>query len=269
MENFSPENILNQKQEKIKGSLFSLNPLFSLKTLFIILGLVILVEIVMAGRIFFNSTPPSLGVVLQPLSSGKIVLITPQKQYQINEEIPVTIRLFTGGYETDGADVILKYDPEILEGSPSSVITHDLYSDYPFKLIDKGLVQISGINSSSGFNGMGNFATVTFKAQKVGKVTISVEFLKGRTDESNITKSRVSEDILDSVQSLDIDVTQNASDNNRERLGCSEAFYQSCMDASGKSGAYWCSSITDGNNCKIGCFKDQKLQALGCRIEGS
>ncbi len=265
MDNFSPESIINQRQEELKVS----KPgLFSLKNLFIVLGIVIVIEIVFAARLLLTPSVSSPGAVLQPLTTGQITLIAPKQTYKIGEEIPVTIRLFTGGYETDGADVILKYDPNLLEASSSGIITHNLYSDYPFTAADKGgLIQVSGINTSQGFNGLGNFATITFRAKVAGKATISVEFAPGRTDESNITKSKESEDILGNVGNVNIDVTEAESTSNTA-LSCADISYQSCIDSAGNSGTYWCSGLTDGNNCKVGCFKDRSLKELGCKVEG-
>ncbi|MBI4038164.1 hypothetical protein HY387_00720 [Candidatus Daviesbacteria bacterium] len=180
------------------------------KLIFLILGVVLIIEIFMAIQTF-RQPPPPAPAKIAPLSGGKIVLISPRKEYQVGEVVPVSVRVVTGGHSTSGTDVIVKFDPQKLEATGSANLTKGfIYPEYPLVSVDGkiGQVGISGIISvgKSSFNGIGILATVNFKAKTAGNTKVSVEFKKGATDDSNIVEVGTSKDILEEVFDLELTV---------------------------------------------------------------
>lgn len=180
------------------------------KIIFIILAVIILVEVILAVRYLGQSAPPP-PPKLQPISGGRIVLIADKKDYKAGENIVVSVRVSTGGQTTYGTDLVLRFDPKVLEASNAAVTQGRIYSEYPMKSVDskEGIVRISGINSagkSSGFNGVGIFAAVNFKAASSGKTTLRIDFTPDLTSDSNILGAKDAKDILEEVFNLDLNI---------------------------------------------------------------
>lgn len=183
---------------------------FRPKLIFIVLGLIIAAEVIFAVRTLTKPLP-SPPAKLQPISGGKVVLLSPSKSYKVGEAIRVTIRVATGGRATNGTDVVLNYDPKILEASTSGAIRPGkIYSDYPILTADQktGTIRVSGTTSagSKAFNGIGIFATLNLKAISAGDTTLRVDFQKDSTTDSNIVESSTTKDILEEVFNLDLKV---------------------------------------------------------------
>lgn len=180
------------------------------KLIFVILIVIILVEAVLAIRYLGQSAPPPPPKV-QPISGGRIVLIADKAGYKAGENIVVSVRVLTGGQPTDGTDLILRFDPKVLETSNAAVTQGKIYSEYPMKSVDskEGTVRISGIGSignKSGFNGVGIFATINFKAVGSGKTTLRIDFTPDLTSDSNVIGAKNAKDILEEVFNLDLNI---------------------------------------------------------------
>ncbi len=181
------------------------------KIVFFVLGVVILAELVVGIRTLLLPVP-TVGKV-KPLTGGKFVLTSARATYGVGEPVKVRVRLVTGGHNVNGADLVLKYDPAILDiNNQSALQPGTIYKDYPLKTADQksGIVRISGISdlSDKPFNGIGEFAEVNFRAKAEGKTTVSVDFKPGATTDSNITEEDTSQDILDKVYNLDLTVSK-------------------------------------------------------------
>lgn len=182
-----------------------------IRLIFVILGAVVLVELVLGIKNFLKPVPAVSKVERPaPITTGKISLVSPQTSYKVGSQIPVSVRVFTGGHTTDGTDLILKYDPKTLEASESSVIKGNIYQEFPALEVNQttGTVKISGITGANqkGFSGLGNLATVNFKAKAAGATALKVDFRKGATDDSNIIESGSSKDLLGSVDDLTLTI---------------------------------------------------------------
>ncbi|MBI2593459.1 hypothetical protein HYW44_02345, partial [Candidatus Daviesbacteria bacterium] len=60
------------------------------------------------------------------------------------------------------------------------------------------------VPGSESFTGEGNFATIYFTALKDGRTTVSVDFEKGQTADSNVVLTGSTQDILGSAKNADI-----------------------------------------------------------------
>lgn len=202
MDNFNIE--INDQLKKTK-SFFS-GP----KIIFVILGAILIVEFVYAVKTLTLPTPPPVvrKATIQK-GVGKITLNVPKTVYRVNEVIPVSVRLDSGGRTLDGADLIIRFDPRVLEATPGSLIAGSIFDEYPLLSADmkKGLVSVSGVNSTRvGFKGTGQFITVNFKARAKGNTSLIIDFEKGSTSDSNLVETGTSKDILEEVGNLELSV---------------------------------------------------------------
>lgn len=194
-----------------------LSSLFQSKALLIILVLVIALLSV-GGYLLYNqargnsTSPTTVDATTQPvapLSGGKIILVSDNTSYKVGEEFLVNIRVDTGGYTTDGTDLVIKYDPTILESTSEKAFEKGpIYQDYPVINIDNqnGMIQVSGIASLNktpyGFNGIDTFGILKMRAKKAGSGSLDITFAQGSTGDSNIIETSQSKDVLESVQNL-------------------------------------------------------------------
>lgn len=182
------------------------------KIIFIVLGIVILVEIVYAVKVLTVPTPPSpsspKSVALSP-SAAKISLTSAKLTYAVGEIIPVAVVVNTGGRSVDGVDLIVRFDPKVLEIVSGSLARGKIFSEYPLLAGDTkaGLISISGVsNANSSFTGQGEFALLNLKAKLPGRVTLAIDFQKGTTTASNLVEASTSKNILDTVDNLELQI---------------------------------------------------------------
>lgn len=183
------------------------------RIIFLVLGIIILVEVVYAVRVLTSRFPvPSLflptGNVVQK-TIGKISLNVPKTSFNAAETIPVSVIIDTGSNTISGADLIVRFDPKILEATPEDLVRGKIFDGYPVMSVDakKGLISISGINSlKNGFKGSGQFALINLKAKAQGKTTLTIDFKKGSTTDSNLVEVNSSKDVLESVDNLELNI---------------------------------------------------------------
>ena len=179
---------------------------------FLILAAVIVIELIYVVRVLVSPTPPAIPVAkVAPITDGSIALTAVKNEYTVGETVPVTVRIDTGGHGTQGSDVLIKYDPRILEANGTSVMVKgEVYKDYPVLIADPKtlMITISGISSLEGdkFKGNGIFATVNFKAKAMGSTALTVQFTKDSSTDSNMVDAESGNDSVGSVSNLDITV---------------------------------------------------------------
>ncbi len=162
----------------------------------ILLGFISLVSLYIPRSIISAENTPSLSF------SESI------KNTSISEEFSVNIIINTGGQNAFGVGAKIVYDPNIIE--VVSIKTGTIFGDYPAASFDNesGTISISGIASSSksAFNGIGQVATITFRAVSEGETTVNFIYIPGNTRDSNIAVSHGSGDILSLVENLSVTI---------------------------------------------------------------
>lgn len=185
------------------------------KIIFTILGMIVLIEVIYAVRTLNTSTPaftpafPVAEVNNRKEIPGKISLSASKTSYKVAEIIPVSVVIDIGTKEISGADVIVSFDPNVLEVVPNGITKGKVFDEYPLLSQDakKGKVSISGISTlKKVFSGTGQFATINFKAKNPGKISLVVNFQKGSTTESNLVEAATARNILETVTNLDLEV---------------------------------------------------------------
>lgn len=184
---------------------------------YLIIGLalvIIVIELVWAYSVFYKS--PNATIVNQVVNTqstvnsiATITLTSSKQTLKVGENFVVAIDVKTKRL-TDAMDLVLKYDPKVLEAS-SSAITGNLYDQYPVNKVDAslGVITVSGITSEqNGIIPNGVFGYLTFKAKAQGQSKISVDFTPNTTNDSNIIEAKTGKDVLSSVNNLELNISQ-------------------------------------------------------------
>lgn len=184
---------------------------FNPKIIFIILGIILLVEVVYAIRVLTAPAPTSPPPVVTDVqkAGGKISLNTPKTNFVVKEVVPVSVMVDTGGHTLSGADLIIRYDPKILEATKGAGVKGKIFDEYPLMSVDtkNGLIAISGISNLQGFVGSGQFAIINLKAKSPGKTILTIDFAdKNVTTDSNLVEATTSKDILEQAESISLEV---------------------------------------------------------------
>lgn len=189
------------------------------KIIFVILGIILLGELIYAIKVLTQpalvSPPPSAqsGVQITP---GKIFLIANKTNVNIKDALPVSVAIDTGGHKVNGVDLIVHYDPKVLEATVGGITKGIIFDEYPSVTIDpvQGLIAISGIdNTNNSYNSKdinimgGSFVTLNLRAKASGKTQLTVDFKgKGSTTDSNLVEMGTAKDILEQVGNLELTV---------------------------------------------------------------
>lgn len=203
MDYFNTQNLSQFKKPK---------NIFGVKLIFIILGIIVLAETVYAVWVFLSPTSPlpaAKTTVQQAKTAGEMSLLAPKTTVLIKEVIPVTVIVDSGGHMLSGADLIVRFDPKVLEATAGGLVKGQIFSEYPLLSVDaqKGLVAISGVNNlNSGFTGRGQFASINFKAKSTGKTSVTIDFQPGSTTSSNLVEASTIKSILGSVVNVELEV---------------------------------------------------------------
>ncbi len=122
----------------------------------------------------------------------------------------------TQGVETDGADIILLFDPTQLNAS--SIVNGSIYSDFPGNTIDNttGKVSIFALApSTKGFTGKGTVATVNFTTTANASSSAALKFdfdpnNLSKTTDSNVIERATLKDVLKSVTNGNYNLSSNS-----------------------------------------------------------
>lgn len=255
-----PQTVVTTPQPK-SGMKFKFNP----KIIYIFLIAIILIEVVLAVRSFVSPTKSQALIEKpQPLGNGRIVLESDKRAYQVGDEIEVNIKISTGGYTSAGSDVLLIYDPEIVELSEGRFFERgQIYQDYPGANFDpeRGSIFLSGISisNSEGFNGTDSFGKLFLKAKKTGITSLKVEYTKESTTDSNIIEIKSIADVLGEVHNLDLNIGGVGSDSIIESISC-DGYVQICEKEDGNKGSQSC----DGGKVKDNICVWDPIYTVSC-----
>ena len=175
-------------------------PLDNKKALvFVAVSFFVVVELVW-GINYLKTVPQPTAPV--EAETGALLGLSPaQKTVKVGEEFEVELTLDTKGVGTSGTDVIVDYDPTLVE--VLNVRPGLLYQKYPLNEVDatSGKIGFSAVaEPPKTFSGKGTLAYLKLKALKTGTATFSIEFTKGETIDSNVVQAGSGgKDILENV----------------------------------------------------------------------
>lgn len=181
-----------------------------IKLIFLILAVVILVELFLGVKKLFVPTHLSPVISVKPISDAQLSLLSDKKSYKVGDKVIVNVKLSTSGHNVLGTDLILRFDPKILQAPSTAFTKGNIFADYPQINVDSknGVIYVSGVSGldKKYFNGIGFFGTITFQAQNAGKTSLNISFSKGATDDTNVFEPNTNEDILGKVYNLTLSV---------------------------------------------------------------
>lgn len=188
---------------------FSIRKFITPKNIFLSLGVILLIEVIFAVKTLTAPTPPPATPPKAGVQSkaGEISLNVSKTSFQVAETVPVLVLVDTGDHQVAGVDLIVHFDPKILEATSADLVKGKIFDDYPAVSVDanKGLISISGIASlQNNFKGKGLFATLNLKAKAAGKASVTIDFQKGSTTDSNLVEASSSQDVLERVVNLEL-----------------------------------------------------------------
>lgn len=240
------------------------------KILLMVLGVAVVGELIFGAVTLFSPATVRNLNVLQPdmneLGGAKFSLIADKASYKKGETVVIEAKVFTGGYTTDSADLVVKYDPAFLKPTSESFVSvGQIYSEYPPVQVDNqaGLVGISGITlaSTDGFSGVGSFAKLSFTAVKDGQTDVTIDYQPDSTADSNIVLSGSMQDVLSGVDNVQVIVSETDTAAAASGQKC-DAFTQNCQDSSGRVGTQICKAGTINDSS---CSYDAK-ETLTCEV---
>ena len=183
-------------------------PILTRRNIFIVLGVVILAEIIWAAWMISKPAkppqvikPPDAITMAQPTT---VSLTAAKSSISVGERLTVSINI-SSSKRTDGADLIITYDPNLLSAQP--VIAGTIYSDYPLNSLDQALgrITVSGITDDpSGVLADGLFGSLVFVGKAPGIAKVSLQFSPGSTSDSNVTETGTGRDVLEKVEDLEL-----------------------------------------------------------------
>lgn len=186
------------------------------KKIIVVLLVLLLLFVAIFFLRFWKKTP--LGQNFNPKTSkvvpttaeilvGKFSLDPAEEKIKAGGQFTLKIAFSAPGKRIDGADVILRFDPQMLQALEATAGTY--FSLYPRKEIKKeGTIQVTAFTPSSdkilSESDEILFLTVSFKALKAGVSQITFDYQKGRTNLTTLVESKTSKNILGSVNQAKI-----------------------------------------------------------------
>ena len=135
-----------------------------------------------------------IGLSPNPVQSGDVV----------NAEVIFD----AAGKEVVGSDVIIKYDPTLLQ-IEEEIVPGKFFSSYLRKTVDNslGILKVTGINPAGDGQKPGSpvvFFSVIFKTIKPGASVIKFDFKKGKTNTTTLVEKGTSRNILGLVSDANL-----------------------------------------------------------------
>jgi len=137
---------------------------------------------------------------------AKMFLIPEKNDLRLNEINEVAVKIDTVGKSTRGADIVLKYDSNVLEITeiiPGSLFEKTIRNEIkPGETSNRGLILFSQTSELRAFSGEGTLAILKIKPKKIGvRTKMQFDFLKYALSDTNLLKnSKQKLDLLGEVK---------------------------------------------------------------------
>lgn len=134
---------------------------------------------------------------------AEIWLLPTKIEINRNQTVEIKVFLNTNQQEINGVNLVLKYDPQLIEIEENIIKPGPIFDYYRDRLVDeeKGIIRLS---SSGKFKGEGTFATFKIKGKKPGEGKITVITPRESLDSTVVWDIQKRENLLGNVQSTTI-----------------------------------------------------------------
>ena len=137
-------------------------------------------------------------------ATGTVTLAPDAGTFNVGDTFGVQVLLDTGGHDADGVDLVILYDPGVLEvqdADPTEpgvqVSAGSIYSNIQENMADPSLGEIRFSADGATFQGSGTLATITFTVvASINNTAVKVYYGNGWTAETNIVESESIVDVL-------------------------------------------------------------------------
>lgn len=146
-------------------------------------------------------------------ASATLALSPNTSSVAVGQTFDVAIVLNTGGANTSGVDISLRFDKDKL--NIVDIKNGTIYDQYIGKNINNatGVATISGLASSTDslFTGTGTFATITFRALTAGTAAVTFNHTPGNKNDTNVANFDTQEEALGAVTNGSYTITGSGS----------------------------------------------------------
>jgi len=123
----------------------------------------------------------------------------------LDQPFQIAILIDTKEKSITAADIIISYDPTILQIDETGIAVTNAFPSYPLIKVDsqEGIISITGTTQDpkdSPLEGRKEFVTLTFTPIKQGPTQLSFIFEKDSTTDSNLIEPTQIKDILEKVE---------------------------------------------------------------------
>lgn len=130
-----------------------------------------------------------------------------KKDETFNLDVVITAE----GRKLDGADAIIKYNPQMVE--VTDIKQGEFFTNYPRQTIDQanGVIKMTGFTPKDTNANGDNFVFFTIEAKALvsGTAKFDFEFEKGKTNLSTVVENKTSRNLLGIVAGATVSITGN------------------------------------------------------------
>jgi len=136
---------------------------------------------------------------------AQLWLLPTQVRIKQNEEVEVRVFLVSKNKDVGGVDLVLKYNPSLVEIVDNTIKPGTIFNYYRDRLVDnrRGIIRLS---ASGKFKGEGTFATFKIRGKEVGSGKIEIITPKVSVDSTIIWDSEEQTNLLGNVYNLSFEV---------------------------------------------------------------
>jgi hypothetical protein len=136
---------------------------------------------------------------------AQLWLLPTQVKLKQNEEVEVRVFLVSKEREVGGVDLVLKYDPGLLEIVGNTIKPGLIFDYYRDRIVDKrrGLIRLSSLGK---FKGEGTFATFIIKGKERGSGKIEIINPQTSVDSTVVWDSEEKGNVLGNIYNLSFEV---------------------------------------------------------------
>lgn len=124
---------------------------------------------------------------------------------ELNQKQSTEIKVFlnTNNQEVGGVDLVLKYNPQLIEIENNTIKPGVIFDYYRDRLVDnkKGIIRLSSLGK---FKGQGTFATFKIKGKSPGEGKVEIVTPKVSLDSTVVWDLEKKENLLGTTQSLSV-----------------------------------------------------------------
>lgn len=153
-----------------------------------------------------------------PVGSARLTMSPAQKSVKVGDQFTMDILLSTGTDTTVGTDIVLHYDPDLLEVVDADTAAAGIQiapgTLFDFTPQNEVVLATGAINFSASQQPTSNMvsatesklATISFKAKAAGQANVRFDFTPGDLSDSNVIKPSDGRDLLNVVQDATVTV---------------------------------------------------------------